>query len=200
MNTNRVKKLEAEMPIAYKLVSQDYRTRIGEENETRWMPHATITAQGLEAAPCTDGVIHSYRSPVLAAFANPIHARISKPRCLVIEVPEVLGSDGLKQWSSSATWRGDEVSLPTLTTTHRVEIAIHCVLRVYKEDPWATWARRWLAGDDRTDKAAWAAARTASWAAALAAEAAARAASWTARDLDVSAIIQVVIRSESEKQ
>ena len=86
------------------------------------------------------------------------------------------------------------IELPEVTTEQRVRFAILCALRVCKDRTFASWANKWLSGEDRSAatarwaeaawaaeaaRAAWATARaaaTAAWAAAAAAAAAAWAA------------------------
>jgi hypothetical protein len=170
---------------AYKLVTQDYKTRAGLPNETSWCPGERVTAQGNRTEPCTDGVIHTYSSPAVAAFMNPVHAAIRNPRCLVVGT-EVLGSDGTKQWGRWAEWTGEEVPLPEITTERRVEIAIRCSLTCRQDKAYRAWAEGWLSGADRTATAA-AEARSA------AAEAA-RSAAEAAEAFDLDAIIAQVLR------
>jgi len=75
---------------AYKLVDQDGYTRRNESGETLWLPTGkTVHPTGTGSDPCGPGVLHAYVLPEVAVLANPIHARIRKPRCLRV----------------SATWR-----------------------------------------------------------------------------------------------
>jgi hypothetical protein len=159
---------------AVKLVTQDYKTRVGETNETLWEKGKTVTAKG-SGGLCTDGVIHSYVDEYVAAFMNPVHANIKNPRCIVLETSYILHNDGTKQGSRSAMWTGEEVTLPIITTDQRVEIAIRASLMVYDAPEFVAWALHWIDGTDRSaaNAAAASAAANTAWPAAYAANAAA---------------------------
>src|SRR5574343_327403 len=161
--------------IRYKLTDRDGYTRRGKSNETKWGPGVTHTANGTGGL-CTDGVIHSYASPLLAVLMNPIHMDIESPRLWEAECDSLVEDDGMKGGSRSLTTIR-EIDVPEVTTEQRVRFAILCALEVYSEPGFVTWANAWLDGIDRSKAAAaaWAAA-----AAARAAEAAARAASASA--------------------
>jgi hypothetical protein len=173
-----------------KLVTQDYKTRAGEKNETLWEVGKRVEATGTGGL-CTDGVIHFYDSIWVALVMNTTHANIPNPKAIVIEVGEVVAHDGTKGGSKWATMLR-EIPVPEMTTEQRVEIAIRCALAVYSDPEFIAWANKWLSGEDRSREAAWSAARAA-WsaaraaagaagaaAAAEAAMAAARAAEWAA--------------------
>lgn len=157
-----------------KLVTQDYKTRKGEKNETLWEVGKRVEAVGTGGL-CTDGVIHFYDSIWVALLMNCYHADIPNPRAIVIEVGEVVAHDGTKGGSKWATMLC-EIPVPMMTTEQRVEIAIRCALAVSHDPEFVEWANKWLSGEDRSrgvaEEAEWAAkaaAEMAAWAAARAA-------------------------------
>jgi len=168
------------MTIRYKLVTQDYKTRKGKTNETTWKIGKTVTAKGAPKQPlCSDGWLHCYDSPELAAILNPVHADIENPRLLAVETHgRGLSDRGLKR-GYRAMKPVREMDVPNPTPEHRVRFAISCGKAVYKNPAWNEWADKWLSGEDRTFHAAHvaacnadAAARTAAFNAANAAYAA----------------------------
>lgn len=188
-----------------KLVTQDYKTRKGEKNETLWEVGKRVEAVGTGGL-CTDGVIHFYDSIWVALLMNCYHADIPNPRAIVIEVGEVVAHDGTKGGSKWATMLR-EIPVPMMTTEQRVEIAIRCALAVSHDPEFVEWANKWLSGEDRSrgaaeeaeaaaaEMAAWAAARAAgAWVEARAAAAADRAGS---EGVNIAAICeQVMEKSE----
>lgn len=187
-----------------KFVTQDYKTRKGEKNETLWEVGKRVEAVGTGGL-CTDGVIHFYDSIWVALLMNCYHADIPNPRAIVIEVGEVVAHDGTKGGSKWATMLR-EIPVPMMTTEQRVEIAIRCALAVSHDPEFVEWANKWLSGEDRSrgvaEEAAWAAkaaaAEMAAWAAA-GAEMAARAAADSAgsKGVNIAAICeQVMEKSE----
>ena len=156
--------------IRYKLVTQDFKTRAGERNETVWTIGTKHTALG-DGSLYTDGVIHSYESPELAVLLNPIHAAIKEPRLIEIECSDLIANDGLKGGHKSATMIR-EIPLPTISQEQRVIFAILCVRSIPNRAQiaaWEDWADNYLSGTDRGTKAAYAAAAYAAYAAADAA-------------------------------
>ena len=130
----------------YKLVTQDYTT----QNNTIWLlpdgERPIIKAVGKGNEMCTDGVIHSYASPELAAFLNIIHANINNPRLLAINAGPLVADDGLKgghKWARMV----EELPMPCPTTTQRVRFAILCVLAIPNRkliSTWDSWAIEFL--------------------------------------------------------
>lgn len=135
--------------LRYKLVTQDFKTRAGESNETTWIKGVTHTATGTGGL-CTDGVIHSYETPALAVLLNPIHANIRKPRLIAIECSELVADDSLKGGHKSATMIG-EVELPAITNKQRVIFAILCAraalyrAQIPEREAWANKYLPWTA-------------------------------------------------------
>jgi len=92
-----------------------------------------------------------------AVFFNPIHGDFNNNMKLWAFEPhgETI-SDGTKCGCMSGTTL-KEIPIPEMTAGQRVEIAIRCVMVVYKDDKWLSWAERWLSGEDRTKISAYAA-------------------------------------------
>ena len=160
----------------YKLTDSAGRTH----GDTQWGAGTRHEATGVATRGlCTDGWIHAYESPELAALLNPIHADFARPRLWLAEGEGEPLRDGQMKMGFCALTTVEEMPLPQYTTTQLVAAAIWCALEVLPERPeWArryrTWADGWLTGLDRTAEAA-AAAR------ALAEEAGAEeAATWAA--------------------
>lgn len=173
------------MTTVYKLTDQAMQTHKGYQ----WALGETRTFSG-EGALCTQGWAHAYTHPLLAVLLNPIHANIAPFRLFEGDGVVGLTEHGLKVGCSSLQLR-KELSVPTVTTEHRVHFAILCARAVYADPAFVTWAENWLSGIDRSARtaeragsaaafagaAAWAGA-AAAWAGAAAwsGEAAARAA------------------------
>ena len=121
-------------------------------------------------ALCSDQVFHFYDSPRIAILLNPAHAGISDPVVWEVDCDEV-AHDGVKGGSKRMTII-KKVKIPHFTNLQKRIFAIKCALAVYSAEDFATWARDFISGKDRTKKSAAAAA----YVAAVAADAAARAA------------------------
>jgi len=122
----------------YKLTYQDGTTRKGEENETQWGRSVTHTAKGKKILGeyrrlCTNQVIHAYRSPEIAAFANGLHADFGDPLCWSAK-GWVVAEDGLKVGCKTLTTL-EAVPLPVLMRSERVEIS----MRTREEEKSITW-------------------------------------------------------------
>lgn len=161
--------------ILYKLSDRDGYTRRGKSNETLWSEGVTHTAVGDGDALCSDGVIHAYRSPLLAAFMNPAHANIKDPILWKCD-GKIVADDGTKVGSKSLTVLS-RLELPSVTLEHRVRFGILCAKKVYPDPQWHIWAEGWLSVENRSADAAEGAAASAAW---VAAEAGA-AAAWAAK-------------------
>ena len=164
---------------AYKLTTQDMKTRRGGFNEVTWELHRQVTAVGKGNELCSPAVIHSYSSPLLAVLLNPIHADIQNPRLFKARCTKVIATDGLKQGHTSMTLVS-ELEVPTVTTNQRIAFAILCSLEVEQSESYKLWAQGWLLNRDRTATTASAVSRAA-YAAADAVYAAADAAYDSAR-------------------
>ena len=136
----------------FKLTYQDGTTRKGEENETRWGRGVTHTAVGNPLPGlrllCTDQVIHAYRSPEIAVFANEMHAEIPNPLCWSAK-GLVLVEDGLKVGCRTLTTL-ETVPLPVLTREHRVKIALRTAIEE-KTPPIDGGSWGWRAGANPDD-------------------------------------------------
>jgi len=178
----------------------------------QWGEGVTVTTSGT-GEMCGTGFTHWYTHPLLAVLLNPIHANIDLTTAHLWEGEgEVVKTDhGLKVGCTTATTLR-RVALPQVTTEQRVRFGILCAMEVYADPDWHRWANDWLAGKDRSARAArsawvWAAsASDAAWAAAWAAAtwaasasdaawaaawaAAANAAEWAAGALDFAGIAE----------
>ena len=147
------------MSTGYKLTNQTMRTH----GDCQWTLGEDHFAPG--GGPlCTDKWLHEYTDPLVAVFANSIHANIENPRLFVTNSDQVLSSfDGLKIGCTRQRLMR-EIAVPVLTTEQRVHTAILCVLEIPHSPEFAAWARNWLDGSERTKEAA--ARERAAWAAA----------------------------------
>lgn len=134
------------MTILYKLTTQDFTTRAGEYNETKWgegVQHTTPCGK-----MCTNQVIHAYTSPALALFLNPIHANIPNPIIWECDGDICCNDRGLKVGCTRLrTERKIEVVSPTLRQI--VIFAILCVKSVLPVDScpaWHDWADKYVSG------------------------------------------------------
>ena len=158
------------MEVVYKLTDADGYTRRGCSNEIRWQVgewHEAVGNGGL----CTAGVIHAYRSPLLAMLLNPVHAAYTNPQLWCCEAETVVEENADKVGVRRLRVMTN-VPVPELTSAARVRFALRCALAVYSAPDFVKWAQDWLSGNDRTEAAAWAAvwaARAAVWAARAAA-------------------------------
>ena len=155
--------------IKYKLINQEGYTRKGEEGETYWLDKKEKNAVGEGVALCTRSLIHWYNHPLLAVLFNPIHANISNPRLIEIEIDKVWAHDGLKGGCKKAKIV-KEIALPEITIEQKVTFAIEISLKYYKGKNYKKWAKNWLNGKDKSESAAISAARSAesaAWSAAV---------------------------------
>ena len=175
----------------YKLTRKDRSTH----NGFIWPVGEWQTFPGT-GGPCSPGWSHWYLSPQLALLLNPIHADFPEHDLLLWRGEGHIGlrDHGLKVMCAKARII-EAMTFPQPSTEQRVKFALACALAVYAEPTFVRWANQWLAGIDRTARAAWAAkaagaaearAAQAAWAAAAArgaARAAARGAwaAWAAR-------------------
>jgi len=135
----------------YKLTDQNNKTRVGEINETVWGENVTHTASGSGTELCTDGVIHTYEDPRLAAILNPIHANFDQPKLWEAE-GEIANLDGHLIVGVKSLTTIKEIPLPEITEEQKIKFAIYCALEVYKEETFVSWANKWLSGEDRTEE------------------------------------------------
>ncbi|RPI49410.1 MAG: hypothetical protein EHM49_09945 [Deltaproteobacteria bacterium] len=151
----------------YKLTDKNDQTHGG----CQWGPGVTHETSG-EGELCGPGWTHWYTDPLLAVFLNPIHGDFDLAIAHLWEgegEPEKF-DHGLKVGCKRAT-SIKRIELPQVTQTQRIAFGILTSLEVNQDPSYSTWARRWLTGEDRSRKAAWAAAEAARAAAEAAAEA-----------------------------
>ena len=168
------------MIIKYKLTDQNIRThknyqwRLG-----RWERAKGKNNQGL----CTDGWLHCYDSSLIAILHNPIHADYYKPRLWEVECAGKTKNDKGIKCGYQKMRLIKEIPVPVITTTQIVAYGILCAMEVSKDKKFLHWAKNWLSGKDRSQRAAEAAEASATATAAAAgsyASAASYAASATA--------------------
>ncbi len=174
----------------YKLTDKDGYTRKGKTGETLWGENITHTATGQDKELCTDGFIHAYESPEMAAFMNPAHGDYDSNTMLLWEchLHGRVKRDGQLKCGAKGCTTLRTIPLPIITTEQRITIAIKISLLFCKDDGYIKWATKWLSGVDRT--AAWAEEVVAGAAADAAADAA------NAADIDILVIIKEVINSK----
>ena len=104
----------------YKLTKADKTTYGG----MLWGEGVTNQAIGTGGL-CTNGVIHSYRSPLLAILLNPIHGDYKNPLLWEASCPQITHDDGTKLGSKELTTI-KQMPLPAITIRQRVIFAILC--------------------------------------------------------------------------
>lgn len=180
---------EIDVATLYKLTNENAQTYGG----CQWGPGVEHTASG-EGELCSRGWLHAYSDPLVAIFANPIHANFTSPR--LWEAEGYVGKrDGPLKLGCTRLRTMVEMELPPISMPVRVRVAITCAKTVYRDPAWNRWADSWLSGEDRSAAAA-AAAEAEAEAAAAAAAWAAKA--WAAGAFDLAAIIQQAIRDEDQ--
>lgn len=141
----------------YKLTDEHGNT----ENNTHWdvgVKHEIAKELRDCTIPlCSSSYIHAYENPLIAVFMNPVHAGFKSP-ILWLATGWVSRREGMLKCGCFSLRIVEKLSLPVLSTTQRVAIGIHCALSVYTEPTFVEWAKNWLAGVDRTVRAAEAAA------------------------------------------
>jgi len=137
--------------MGYKLLTKDLRTRVGESNETQWVPGEWQEAKGIGGL-CTGGVLHDYNDPWIAAVVNPAHAAIRDPVCYETERDGDVVTDGLK-CGCKRMRIVREVPLSDVPVVQRVAFGILAALEVYHEPKFVEWAKAWLSSEDRSDTA-----------------------------------------------
>lgn len=144
------------MTSLYKLTDQNWETR----GRTKWGPGVTHGPTSGKGELCGPGWIHAYTSIELAMMMNSAHANIKDPVCWEAEGEVGKSDNGLKVGCRTLT-TVRIVEPPVVTTEHRIRFAILCAVDVYKEPQFVAWAKSWLSGDDRSERAATAAAAAA---------------------------------------
>lgn len=156
------------MTLLYKLTTPEHTTL----NNTLWGENVEHTASGIGEL-CSTAFLHAYTHPLLAVLLNPIHADISSPVLWECDGNVIKNDRGLKVGCDRLkTIR--IIPLPEITIAQKIAFGILCAKEVTTDTKWHEWANKWLSGEDRTTKAAYAA--CADFAAAAARRAADRAA------------------------
>ena len=167
----------------YKLTSQDMTTHNGYQWELyKWHK---VSAKAGDGNLCSGSFLHAYTDPVLALFLNPIHANIENPRLFRAEGRGRFADDNGLKVGYSQMRIVEELPVKMPTTEQRVKFAILCAMEVYDHPDFLDWCHKWLIGEDRSQAAAWAAARAAreaAWAARAAWAAWAARAAWAAAE------------------
>lgn len=160
------------MTAIYKMTDGNMQTRGG----FQWALHEPRTAPG--GGPLyTEAWLHAYTDPLVGAFLAPVYSSFERPRLFRGEGEIGATDHGLIVGCTRAVLH-EELPVPVVTNSQRVRFAILCAWEVCEDPTWRAWAEKWLAGEDRSMKAAEAAA---AWAAGAEAEAwAAWAAAWAA--------------------
>ena len=140
------------MKTVIKLTDQNLRTHLG----CQWVVGEWKKTDGTGDL-CGPGWLHAYDSAEVAAFMNPAHANFCDPFFWCAEVRgRTIDDNGLKcGWTEMRLIK--RVPCVEITTPQRVEIAIRCAMVVYHEPSWLTWAKKWIAGIDRSRQSEYAA-------------------------------------------
>jgi hypothetical protein len=133
----------------YKLTDQNLQTY----NGCQWKIRVEKTTSG-EGYLCSEGWLHYYHHPLLAALLNPIHANISKPKLFEAKALGIhINDNGLKGGCTRLTLI-KEIEFPNISLNQRIAFGILCSLEVYKEKSYIFWANNWLNNINRTRTAA----------------------------------------------
>ena len=108
------------MITVYKLTDKNHQTFGG----TQWGENVTHKATG-RGGLCSPGVIHSYRSALLAVLMNPIHGNFNPAVLWEAECSTILHDDGTKLGSKCLTTRRI-IPLPKISERQRVIFGILC--------------------------------------------------------------------------
>ena len=140
----------------YKLTDKNMQTHKG----FQWTLDQWFETSG-EGHLCSPGWLHAYSDPTLALLMNPAHADFSNPRLFEAEGDGGYLEDSGLKCGVRRLRLVKELGVTYLTLEQRVRFAIYCALEVNKSQDFNRWAHNWLSGDDRSVKAANAAANAA---------------------------------------
>ena len=143
------------MSTIYKLTDQKMQTHGGYQ----WVLNEQREVSGTGEL-CTGGWLHAYSHPLLAMLLNSLHANFQNPRLFKAHGGGKTKRDGQLKLGVTKLTLIEEMPLPEISTEMRVKFAILCAQKVIgKHCPeWSAWAKKWLAGTDRSERAAYAAA------------------------------------------
>ena len=139
--------------MGYKLLTQDMKTRKGKYNEMDWSDVGEWHVAAGEGGLCTEGALHDYDDPWIAAVMNPAHAAIHDPVMYETERGGAVVTDGLK-CGCKRLRLVRRMDIPDVPLIQRVAFAILAAMQVCRDGVWLTWARAWLSGEDRSSPAA----------------------------------------------
>jgi hypothetical protein len=148
------------MKTLYKLTTEDWLTRKGYHNETKWGLNVTHKAKEKTGGLCSGQYIHAYTSPELAVLLNPVHANIDPFVLWECKGQFIVSDKGLKVGCKSLTTL-HIIKPPVYSINQRVIFSILCASRVYKDQAFLDWADKFINNVDRTKSAAWSAAESA---------------------------------------
>jgi len=134
---------------AYKLTNTKFQTR----NNTQWGENITHTATGSGTELCSDGFIHFYMNPLVAAFVYPLHINWTNPILWECEASGETIHEALKSGCKTLTTIR-QVEMVKPTATQLIAFGILCTKKVCHNEAWNLWADRWLSGEDRSKEAA----------------------------------------------
>jgi len=179
------------MIIKYKLTDQNIRTHKNYQWQLgRWERAKGKSNQDL----CTDGWLHGYDSPLIAILHNPLHADYYKPRLWEVECKGKTKNDKGIKCGYRKMRLIKEIPVPVITTTQIVAYCILCAMEVSKDKKFLQWAKNWLSGKDRSQRAAEAAAAATPYA-----DAAAYAAYYSADAVTYAAVYAAVYAVRAKK-
>jgi hypothetical protein len=134
----------------YKLTDQNMQTH----NGCQWQLGVAKETDGNSSNLCNSHWLHYYDNPLLAVLFNPMYADISNPKLFEVKaLGKHLKDMGLKGGCTKMVLI-NEIPLPEISTNQKIAFAILCSLKVYKEERYVKWAKNWLGGADRSEKAA----------------------------------------------
>lgn len=136
----------------FKVTGADRRTRGG----MQWGEGVQNRATGRDSGLCSNGWIHAFEHPLLAAFFDPLFTKYG-PTALLWRAEasgEVLRPTQSKLGCKVLRTVGT-IPMPLITTEQRVEIGIRCALAVDTDPGFRRWADAWLDASDRTEESAW---------------------------------------------
>ena len=138
------------MKKCYKLTDENGRTN----NSMQWGENITNIAIGAGTVLCSNGFIHFYMNPLIAALMNPAHGHFKNPILWECKYDESTSLHKPLKSGSKTVKTIKRIPLPQVTATQRVAFGILCAMRVHKEKEFTKWAKDWLSGKDRSRKAA----------------------------------------------
>lgn len=132
----------------YKVTDKNGKTGAAYNKELQWDVGVTHTAKGEGSMLCTDGVIHVYKDPFVAALMTPLRETGEADRLWEAK-GDIVAGDALKYGVKTLTTLR-EIPIPSISPEKRMRIALLCALSVYQEENFVQWAHKWLSGEDRS--------------------------------------------------